>query len=1076
MAPNYSIIRTRITPPKRRGELVTRQRLIDLLNELIEKRLILISAPAGYGKTSLMVDFANNSTLPVCWYTIDTLDFDPQRFIAYFIAAIRHRFPTFGERSLSVLGGEQGKLDVDYLANIIINDLYENVAEHFVFILDDFHLVNESLPVRNFIGRFLQDVEENCHLILTSRSLLSLPVLPSLAARSEVGGFSFEELAFQVDEIQQLYEQNQHQPINQDTAKDIQNRTEGWITGIILTSQVSESAMKARNRLERLTGYGMEEYFLQVINSLKPELRSFLLWSSLLEEFNAEQCVRVLGNALNMPDAPWRDWMDAIQLNNLFALPVGDQGDWLRYHPLFLEFLQIRVFREYSMAAHAIERYLAGVYLENHEWDRAFAIYRRINSQQDLLNLIEKAGPEVLTAGRISTLSAWIDVIPDDIAAAHPIISALRGKIAFSVGDTTLSMVFYNQAVDTMTTQSKSAALAQTLVWRANLNRLMGNLDPAIADANHCLDLVAIDPRLHHIKGDALRCIGLCIYHQGKLQEALVCLQNAYDVTRSVGDPKNEAEIQMEIGIIYEHIGQYTRAKEAYLNALEYWKQTENQINQSILLNNLGVLQQMMGDYEHACISFKQALEFSRSSKYTRIEAYILTGIADMYTELQADEQAAEAFKLAAEIANRVQEHFLQVYIGVRSAALAGLRGDLHQGYQLIQQAQNLVGDDGPEMERQLCALEFAGLKVQEGKSAEVLHILESAGAYFGQEGHKVQYDRSNLYAVLAYNDCGQPQKILEHLLLIRANANNEYPPVALIALSARFNHKLQSIKFDYMQTETGLIKSNIQAFEEKLPALRKFIRENTQIIPFAPATIYIRALGRMQVRVDDHKITSSEWQTQAARDLFFMLMAHPEGMTKEEISLIFWPDASLEEAKFRFKNTIYRLRRAVGKNSILLDQDIYRFNNKLDYEYDVEVFLRENAQAAQSREPMEKLTHYREALKTFRGNYLTEIEDTWALNPREYLRQNFLAVLLSAATIYFDLAKYEQSLEYCQRALDEDNLLEEAYRLALRTFAAMGNRVGLIRQYKRCVETLEREINAPPSEQTQALYQELLH
>lgn len=1076
MSAEYSIIRTRITPPKRRGELISRQRLIDLLTELIEKRLVLISAPAGYGKTSLLVDYVNSSPLPVCWYTVDSLDFDPRRFIAYFIAAIQQRFPAFGERSNTVLDADKGNLDVDYMANVIINDLYEHVGEHFIFILDDFHLINESAPVRSFISRFLQDMDENCHILITSRTLLSLPILPAMAARSEVGGFSFEELAFQPDEIQKLYEQTQHTEISQEDAIELLNRTEGWITGIILTSRISQREVKTRSLLERLTGFGIEEYFLQIINEQPPELRLFLLWSSLLEEFNVELCKKVLGKALNLPNAPWQTWMDAILQNNLFALPVGDQGEWLRYHPLFLDFLQTRVFREFSMAAQAIERGLASVYMENREWDRAFAIFRRLNSQDDLLHLIEKAGPDILSAGRISTLAAWIDVIPDDVVNEHPVIGALKGKIAFSGGDTSLAMTFYNQAIDALQRSGDAAPLAQSLIWRANLFRLKGDLDSALADARRCMNLVNQTPLIQKIKGETLRCIGLCIYHQGKLQEALTWLQNAFDVVHALKDEKSEAEIQMEIGIIYENIGQYNRARDAYQSALQYWEQTENQINQSMLLNNLGVLQQMIGDYEQASSSFKRALELSRSSGYNRVEAYILTGIADMYTELQADEQAAEAFGLAAAIANRIQEHFLMVYIGVRLAALSGLRGDIERGYQLIRQTESLISPDGSEMERQLCALEFAGLKMQDRKSAEVISSLEKACAYFAQEGHKIQHDRARLYLILAYHATGKIEKMLEHVLHLRANLEEENPPTALIALAARFITEIKDIKFDYFPVEISLFHNLLDSFQEKLPSYRRYLRENSQVIPFAPPTLFIRALGRMQVQVNNHRITSSEWQTQAARDLFFLLLAHPEGMTREEICLIFWPDASIEEARFRFKNTIYRMRRAVGKNSILLDQEIYRFNNKLDYEYDVETFLKENALAVQAHDPLKKLSHYREAVKIFRGNYLNEVEETWALNPREYLRQNYLNILLSAAEIYLKLGKYEQALDYSQRALEEDNLLENAYQLALRTFAAMGNRVGLIRQYQRCVEVLEREINAAPSPQTQALYQELLH
>jgi LuxR family transcriptional regulator, maltose regulon positive regulatory protein len=178
---------------------------------------------------------------------------------------------------------------------------------------------------------------------------------------------------------------------------------------------------------------------------------------------------------------------------------------------------------------------------------------------------------------------------------------------------------------------------------------------------------------------------------------------------------------------------------------------------------------------------------------------------------------------------------------------------------------------------------------------------------------------------------------------------------------------------------------------------------------------------------------------------------------------------------KFRIKNTVYRLRHAVGKEAVLLDQDHYRFNNRLDYEYDVEHLLRENALAQQARDTIQKLSHYRESIKLYRGQFLPEIDETWVLAPRESLQQIFLNNLLQVSEIYLTMNKYELALEFCQRALEEDDCLEAAYRLSLRIYGAMGNRAGIVRQYQRCLETLQREINIEPSPQTRDLYQELI-
>ncbi len=205
MDPDQTIILSRVNVPRRRKDLVARPRLNDLLNEVIDKRLVLVSAPAGYGKTSLLVDFAANCTMPVCWYSIDRLDQNPQRFISYLTAAIQQRFKSFGHRTQAALNGGQGQFDPEYTTTLLINDLYDHVTEHFVLVLDDYHLVNDSTQIRTFINRFLKDMEENIHIVIISRSLLSIPILPIMVARSEVAGISFAELAFQPDEIQELY-------------------------------------------------------------------------------------------------------------------------------------------------------------------------------------------------------------------------------------------------------------------------------------------------------------------------------------------------------------------------------------------------------------------------------------------------------------------------------------------------------------------------------------------------------------------------------------------------------------------------------------------------------------------------------------------------------------------------------------------------------------------------------------------------------------------------------------------------------------------------------------------------------
>ena len=180
MLSSHPVPRTRITVPHRRKDLVSRERLIALLDELIEKKLILVAAPAGYGKTTLLLDYTTHSTLPVCWYSINALDSEPHRFVANLVEAIALRFPEFGQQTRAVLSGGQSPVDNEYLAAVLINDIYEHITEHFIIVLDDYHYVNDNSQIRTFMNRFIQEADENCHILITSRTLVSFPALPFL--------------------------------------------------------------------------------------------------------------------------------------------------------------------------------------------------------------------------------------------------------------------------------------------------------------------------------------------------------------------------------------------------------------------------------------------------------------------------------------------------------------------------------------------------------------------------------------------------------------------------------------------------------------------------------------------------------------------------------------------------------------------------------------------------------------------------------------------------------------------------------------------------------------------------------
>jgi two-component SAPR family response regulator len=313
----------------------------------------------------------------------------------------------------------------------------------------------------------------------------------------------------------------------------------------------------------------------------------------------------------------------------------------------------------------------------------------------------------------------------------------------------------------------------------------------------------------------------------------------------------------------------------------------------------------------------------------------------------------------------------------------------------------------------------------------------------------------------------------LEQALQSAAELESQHP----LLIAGRDNKALLASFQDHAalsQPASRLLRQVVE-FEQSIPRLRRHLRQRASAVPFASASLRIQALGRVQVTLDGRTVTSSEWQTQTARDLFFCLLSHPDGLTKEEIGAIFWPDSSPSQVKLKFKNGIYRLRQALAQDAVLFSDERYHFNRELDYEYDVETFLAKLGQAQTATDATERATAYQAMLLLYKGPYLPGVEADWAWWERERLRQAYLEAMLKLAESYLETKEYRVALDYCQRVLSEDQCLEEAHRLAMRAHAAMGNRAAVVRQFDRCQHVLREEVNAPPSPQTVGLYEALV-
>jgi LuxR family transcriptional regulator, maltose regulon positive regulatory protein len=604
---------------------------------------------------------------------------------------------------------------------------------------------------------------------------------------------------------------------------------------------------------------------------------------------------------------------------------------------------------------------------------------------------------------------------------------------------------------------------------------MVGQYREALNDAEEALSLFVNTDKTNLVYADSLSSKGSVLYSLGNINEALELYREALSVYQKLGDVDTAAKVWLEVGRVYRTLAQYKEAEEAYLKSLEHYQATGNLNWQANLYNNLGVLQHDQNEYTEATSSLEKAIHYARLGGSVRLEAYALTSIGDLYQELDALQETLEAYRQARIIAMKLQEGYLLFYLYLMEARLKLVLGDIDSAEELLKTAQIMAEDRGSRLEQNICCLERGRLKLSRGQYLDAIVDFSASLTFFIQEDYQLEVPRARLYVLLVSFLLGRQEEAMAQAALLRPMIEQDEQFKLLIAAGREIKEYLRKLSQAF-EGFPAMLLAHIEQHEQGIPALRRLIRRQAVIVPFAPPKLTIRALGKIQVKISDHLVTSSDWQVQTARDLFFLLLAHPEGLTKEEIGEIFWPDSSPSELKLRFKNTIYRLRHAAGKDVILFQgESQYLFNRSIDYEYDLESFLKEITQAGKAENREKKIAHYENAVRFYRGPFLPEVDEEWVIVERERLFQLQVDALLELAILHMENRDYSTALAFCQRALKEDSCQEDAHRIAMRVYAAMGNRALIMRQFEQCRQALLDEVNAPPSYQTQTLYKSLI-
>lgn len=1060
------ISRAKIALPTHRAEWLTRPRLLDLVYELLEFKLILVTAPAGYGKTTFMADVAHRVDIPVCWFALEELDQELTRFIAHFIAAIEARFPSFGEESWRELRRE-GQINLDRLTTILANETYVHIRDHFLIILDDYYLVEINPEVRQFVSLFVQRTDENCHVALLTRKLPDLPDLTLLVGRTQVGGLSFRELAFTPEEIREFIQQNYHEDINEAAATDLFEQTEGWITGLLLSAQTHLTGKSKQGRVARATGVNLSAYLMeQVLNQQPDYLCRFLLQTSLLETYNRQFCEQVLGD----PPAghSWQKLIFTVLEKNLFVQPL--ENGWVRYHHLFRDFLQAQLAQNDPDEYRRILYKLAEIYTQQGEWEKSRTIYQRLGDQEAVMHLIEQVSTSFAAGSRYQTLANWIDELPYALRYSNPSMLSLRGITSVMLGNSRDGIELLNQAAFLFRNTGQGKGMSQTLMRRGWANYMAGDFLAGLADAEEALRFSEA-PEL--TQAESLRVMGLCQQRLGDFQSAVENLEKARIKFMFLGDQRLEATILIDLGILYRTSGKYDLAENAYHTALKFWVASQDHVRAATIANNLGVLYHFRGDYQRAAMHLEEALSYPNRTGNTKGVAYASLG--DLYSDLNLHEATRSAYQTARHLASRAQDNFLLYYLDLAEARIANIQGGEAYAIPLLASAKKALPKNPPAYLKGLYELTSAQIflssdLIQAEKALELAINLFSE-----QPSHSSENMLANFFMALVKFNLNQleiAQKFFESAIQLAQELGNPQPIIVALAQYQTTAKQISVSKL--LEYSKKSLFEKASEFERQIVQLRSSLRKKEMSIPVGPPKMVIQGLGGNRVFTNGRELSGAEWQTVRARDIFFYILEHPKGVSRENIETTFWPEASPTQLGFLFKKTMYRLRRAFEKDPIVFFGDRYSFDFQGDYEYDVEEWEQALALVEHAKDESDKVRFLLTAIEFYKGVFLPEVDGEWASEKREYYQRIFFEANLFLGNHFFKQRDFNRTLIFCKTLLNNNPADEESHRLAMRTYAAQGNRGEVVRQYRQCAKMLKREYGLTPSKETVELFEAL--
>jgi LuxR family maltose regulon positive regulatory protein len=1062
-------VKTKLDTPPAKGKILRRERLLSMLNANLDKKLILICADAGYGKTTLLAQFCHELQYPYIFYDLDSQDSETAIFFNYLIAGVRKHFPDFGHRVKNVVSEKRGH---EIIVGTFINEFVEKTKDEFYIILDDYHRLQRNRKIAIIINYFLRHLPANLHIVISSRTTPPI-YLSYYLAKQELLHLGKEHLQFDLKETRALLSKVYGLDIQEQEIGRIAELSEGWVTVIqlILQKLSVTPGIGVDETLNKYIASGEDvfDYFAQeVFQNQTKTVRDFLVKTSILEYLNPKMCNHILHSRTS------EEVISHLEGEHIFVLRSGDN---LVYHPLFQEFLCKRLSDSHTDQHIRKLHVTASDYLYKvGDYSAAVNHMVRAGRYAQAVKLLCRHYDWWRDANDYEAFVRLAEMIPEAIMVKYPYLLLGVGSMYCELNKVRQGLKVVDRALRRLRGKNDRRGMAQAydLKWRASHGLMQSR--KALYYVKKAYRLVG--KRRSHEKTAIMMHLGTAYRVLGMFSKAQEVIKQALVMARALKDSRLEYDALHMLGMLHYNMSNFKQAEKIMVEIIGKFGDQVYPLDLAYIYRTIGSIAVDSGDMTKALdyIGRAESIVQQYSDRYLSHYLVLLKGRISVYQGEYG--KAIEFFNRVIELNRKIEIKISDLYALLDLVDVYLRIAEVRKARAALDKAQEVLCE-GQDIPQHVIAYQTAKGRVEtaEGDFAAAVDSLNGVLRL-----SKKVYDP---YQVMAVH-----YALSEHYLARRqlSKALGWFWKCLSLAEKYSFDGYLVSAG----RTSIELFRLTLE--QNHMPEFVMKILKRMDTDAARNAMMRVRSteknydfecdyLGCLEIKDAYGRVITPEWRTSRAKMIFIILSAkHPDGCTKEQLVDACWPRKPANQAVRSLQVEMSALRRTlrrflasqIGSESVILYRaQKYLLNPRLMIKKDFQHFegLVHEATATESIDLAKSMELYERARAMYHGDFCEDLSLDWIANMRGYYREMMMKVLKKMAGSRYHERKIKDALALYRDAQHFDQYDESIHIGIMRCLAAMKDTDGVQQQYQTLVRTLKELDNLQPSSEAVEIY-----